>query len=324
MRSCSRRPPAGRALARLHHQGQCQPRRRMHLPPADQPLVRENRDEDQQRHALVLLGRGGRSRRLPRDPALTDSRHRRRDESRDTRLSEPAAPRPRSSCCSRCAVLLCLLAYVVLPVLWTHHEHQKGLAGLPMVTRTAQGIPGDPINVGLIGDDQRYPVRDACGGLVSRRSDHAEILDRDRRQRAARPPLQGRAGQQSLLSRPARGPRLRKAGSAPAPIAAIMSASGRCWTRARRSARSGSALRPIDRGVGVSHYTGAITHHIDADIDRRTRAAGRRSRSRRHGDRQISGDGHRPHHGRPQRRRRPLLHRRRSLDPAAGRGLPQE
>ena len=37
-------------------------------------------------------------------------------------------------------------------VLWTHHEHQKGLAGLEMVTRTAQGIPGDPINVGLIGD----------------------------------------------------------------------------------------------------------------------------------------------------------------------------
>ena len=41
---------------------------------------------------------------------------------------------------------------LVLPALWTHHEHQKGLAGLDMVTRTAQGIPGDPINVGLIGE----------------------------------------------------------------------------------------------------------------------------------------------------------------------------
>jgi hypothetical protein len=46
-----------------------------------------------------------------------------------------------------------LLAYLVLPALWTHHEHQKDLADLPMVTRTAQGIPGDPINVGLIGDN---------------------------------------------------------------------------------------------------------------------------------------------------------------------------
>src|ERR1700730_10819305 len=46
-----------------------------------------------------------------------------------------------------------LLAYLLLPPLWSHHEHQKGLATLPMVTRTAQGIPGDPINVGLIGDN---------------------------------------------------------------------------------------------------------------------------------------------------------------------------
>ena len=45
-----------------------------------------------------------------------------------------------------------LLAYLILPALWTHYEHQKRLAELPMVTRTAQGIPGDPINVGLIGD----------------------------------------------------------------------------------------------------------------------------------------------------------------------------
>src|SRR5258708_22385402 len=47
-----------------------------------------------------------------------------------------------------------LVAYLVLPALWTHYEHQQGLAKMPMVTRTAQGIPGDPINVGLIGDDK--------------------------------------------------------------------------------------------------------------------------------------------------------------------------
>src|SRR5215212_8517281 len=46
-----------------------------------------------------------------------------------------------------------LLAYLALPALWTHYEHQKRLAELPMVTRTAQGIPGDPINVGLVGDN---------------------------------------------------------------------------------------------------------------------------------------------------------------------------
>ena len=44
--------------------------RRMHLSPADQPLVCEDRDEDLKGHALVLLGRGSRSRRLPRDAAV--------------------------------------------------------------------------------------------------------------------------------------------------------------------------------------------------------------------------------------------------------------
>src|SRR5579864_2172276 len=47
-----------------------------------------------------------------------------------------------------------ILAYIVLPLVWRHYEHQKGLAGLPMVTRTAQGIPGDAINVGLVGSKE--------------------------------------------------------------------------------------------------------------------------------------------------------------------------
>ena len=46
-----------------------------------------------------------------------------------------------------------------------------------------------------------------------------------------------------------------------------MCGSGKCWIRARSSGRSGSAPPTFDRGVGVSHYTGAITHHIAADID---------------------------------------------------------
>ncbi len=44
-----------------------------------------------------------------------------------------------------------LLAYIVLPLSWRHYEHQKGLADFTMVTRNGEGIPGDPINVGLVG-----------------------------------------------------------------------------------------------------------------------------------------------------------------------------
>jgi hypothetical protein len=47
-----------------------------------------------------------------------------------------------------------LLAYVALPWAWTHYERQQGLQGLPMVTRTAQGIPGDPLNAGLVGSHE--------------------------------------------------------------------------------------------------------------------------------------------------------------------------
>src|SRR6516162_9928495 len=46
------------------------------------------------------------------------------------------------------------LAYVILPALWSHHEHEPGLASLPMVTRTASGIPGDALNVGLAGSKE--------------------------------------------------------------------------------------------------------------------------------------------------------------------------
>ena len=43
---------------------------------------------------------------------------------------------------------------MVLPRLWTHYEHEPGLAGRPMVTVTADGIPGDPLNVGLVGTEE--------------------------------------------------------------------------------------------------------------------------------------------------------------------------
>ena len=55
-------------------------------------------------------------------------------------------------CAAAFLVAYGIIAYIALPLAWTYYEHQKGLAGRPMVTRTAQGIPGDPINVGLVGD----------------------------------------------------------------------------------------------------------------------------------------------------------------------------
>ena len=46
-----------------------------------------------------------------------------------------------------------LLAYLILPVLWRHYEHHPALESAPKTTWT-QGIPGDPLNVGLIGTEK--------------------------------------------------------------------------------------------------------------------------------------------------------------------------
>jgi LssY C-terminus len=43
------------------------------------------------------------------------------------------------------------VSYLILPATWARIEREPGLAKRTMLTATAQGIPGDPINVGLIG-----------------------------------------------------------------------------------------------------------------------------------------------------------------------------
>src|SRR5437868_2815279 len=48
-------------------------------------------------------------------------------------------------------VVYFISAYLVLPAMWSHHEHEPDLTNLPMVTRTSASIPGDALNVGLVG-----------------------------------------------------------------------------------------------------------------------------------------------------------------------------
>ncbi|WP_298374527.1 LssY C-terminal domain-containing protein [uncultured Bradyrhizobium sp.] len=51
------------------------------------------------------------------------------------------------------AVIACYvtISYLILPATWSRIEHEPGLSHRPMLTATAQGIPGGPINVGLVG-----------------------------------------------------------------------------------------------------------------------------------------------------------------------------
>jgi hypothetical protein len=159
-----------------------------------------------------------------------------------------------------------LIAYVLLPAVWTHYEHQKGLAALPMVTRTAQGIPGDPINVGLVGDSRDVLCAMQAAGWypadpVTLRSSieiaGSVLLDRPYRDAPVSPLFYLGRREDLAFEKPDGN-----------------SADHRHHVRFWKVLDQGEEKRPVwlgdatfDRSVGVSHYTGAITHHIGADID---------------------------------------------------------
>jgi hypothetical protein len=159
-----------------------------------------------------------------------------------------------------------LTAYVVLPRAWTHYEHQKGLAGRTMVTRTSQDIPGDPINIGLVGTREDvlcalhaagwYPADpitfrssvEIVGSVILRRPyDDAPVsnlyYDGRRQDHAFEKPVGDSADRRHHV---------------------------RFWQVLER----GEENRPVwlgsatfDRDVGLSRYTGQVTHHIAPDID---------------------------------------------------------
>jgi hypothetical protein len=159
-----------------------------------------------------------------------------------------------------------LLAYIILPALWTHHEHQKELANLPMVTLTGQGIPGDAINVGLIGDQRDVVCAMHAAGWfpadpITLKSS-IEIVGSmllDRQYKDAPVSNLYYLGRREDLA-------FEK------PVG--KSADHRNHVRYWKVLDKGEEGRPVwlgdatfDRSVGVSAYTGAVTHHIGADID---------------------------------------------------------
>jgi len=158
------------------------------------------------------------------------------------------------------------LAYLVLPAFWTHYEHQKGLASLPMVTRTAQGIPGDAINAGLIGNEKEvlcamnaakwFPA-DRVTFRSSIEIAGSVLLDRAYPDAPVSPLFYLGRHEDLAFEKPAG-----------------KSADRRHHVRFWKVLDKGEEQRPVwlgavtfDKGVGVSHFTGAVTHHIDADID---------------------------------------------------------
>ena len=159
-----------------------------------------------------------------------------------------------------------IIAYIALPLVWSHYEHQRGLAGRPMVTRTAQDIPGDPINVGMVGAKNDilcamhaaawYPA-DPITFQSSMEIVGSVILDRPYRD-APVSPLYYDARREDLAFEKPVG----------------TSADRRHHVRLWQVLKEGQEGRPVwlgsvtfDRDVGLSRYTGQVTHHIAPDVD---------------------------------------------------------
>jgi LssY C-terminus len=158
------------------------------------------------------------------------------------------------------------VAYGLAPLLWRHYEHQQKLDGRPMITRTADGAPGDPINVGLEGaaEDVDCALRAAgwraADPVKLRTSVHiiASVLARREYLTAPVSALFYDGRKQDLAYEKA----------------AAASPSRRHHVRFWRALDQGDDGAPVwlgaatyDRSVGFSHRTGQITHHIAADVD---------------------------------------------------------
>ena len=164
------------------------------------------------------------------------------------------------------AAVYVLGAYFIVPVIWSHFEHQPGLATRAAGTTTRQGILGDPLNVGLAGSrDDVVRAMHMAGWFpadaVTFRSSLAivgsVVLDHPYLDAPVSTLLYESRKQDLAFEKPAG-----------------KSANRRHHVRFWKVLDGGVEGYPVwlgaatfDRGVGFSHYTGQVTHHIDADID---------------------------------------------------------
>lgn len=159
-----------------------------------------------------------------------------------------------------------LLAYLFLPFVWRHYGYQKRLDGRSMVTHTAVGMPGDPINVGLVGTmDDLIDAMNAAGWhaadpVTLKSSVHivgSVILHRSYPDAPVSPLYYDGRVQDLAFEFPVG-----------------KSAKQRQHVRFWKVLPEGDEGRPVwlgaatfDRAVGFNHYTVQVTHHIAADVD---------------------------------------------------------
>jgi hypothetical protein len=189
-------------------------------------------------------------------------------------VKQPDGPRrPRRALRTGATVVAVLLliylfvAYVVAPFAWGRYEKRHpALDDVPGITETGSGIPGDPLNVGLIGPEAGLQKAMKAAGWypadpLSIRSDveiaEATVLDRPYDEAPVSSLyLWGRKEDLAFEQPVGDNPRKRH--------------HVRFWKSAKLDDRG----RPLwigsvtfDERVGLSDTTGQVTHHIAPDVD---------------------------------------------------------
>lgn len=162
--------------------------------------------------------------------------------------------------------LYLLLAYAVLPAVWSHYEHHPELSEAPRTTVAPDGIPGDPLNVGLTGSREEV-VRAmlAAGWSPADPITFASSLEIAESVMFNRPYPTAPVSTLLLYGRRQDLSFEREQGS---------SASQRHHVRYWQSPQPGVDGRELwigsvtfDRSAGLAFTTGQITHHIGPDVD---------------------------------------------------------
>lgn len=161
-----------------------------------------------------------------------------------------------------------LLAYAGLPRLWSHHEHKKiGTRG-QIQSYTAQDIPGDPINLHIMGGEAAivcaftragWSVADAVSLRTGIRIGTSVILHRPYPQ-APVSPLFFDDKVQSVAFEKDEGTSADKRHHV------------RIW---QIGPTDWLGAATFDRGVGLNLFTLQITHHIGPDVDTERDNAGK-------------------------------------------------
>lgn len=163
-------------------------------------------------------------------------------------------------------VLYLAVAYVIMPLAWKRDvRRHPQLFDAPRITRTPDGIPGDPVNVALLGSEA-----DVIHSMIAAKWDPADPLTFRSSLRIAvdsvfrRPDPDAPVSTLELFGRKQDLAFEQPVGDSPRQRHHV-----RLWHWDRlydgREVWFGAVT--FDERVGLSHTTGQVTHHIGADLD---------------------------------------------------------